>query len=259
MSDAVLLPVDAPRRFHFSWVPAVLFRPRQTFSKIAAQSSGVWLTPLLILTVTAVLQVLVAGSIKQSAALSGQVELPPEFQYYSPEQQAQFQQALAATSGPVFIYVFPALMATAKVWVGWLLVGGLIHLVLTLLGGRGDTDSAMNLVAWSSLPLAVRELVRCVAMFSSKHLIANPGLAGFAPAGTGDLSLYLSAFLSLIDLYIIWHIVLMIIGVRAGNGLTLAKATGGILVSILLVLLLQALLMYFMTRLGGLNIIRPFF
>jgi hypothetical protein len=259
MSETVLAPVESPRRFHFDWVPAVFFHPRQTFAKIASQTRGVWLTPILILSLTALLQVLVTGSIKQAAALSGEVSLPPNFQYYSPEQQAQFQQAMAATSGPVFLYVFPAIVALFRVWLGWLLVGGLLHLVLTMLGGRGDTGAAMNLVAWASLPLALRELVRAAAMYSSKQLISAPGISGFVTPDGGNLSLFLASLLALVDIYLVWHAILLIVGVRAGNGISSAKATGGVFITLLIVLTLQTLISYFTTKLGGLTIIRPFF
>ncbi|MGH2524117.1 MAG: hypothetical protein ACRDH2_16545, partial [Anaerolineales bacterium] len=72
-------------------------------------------------------------------------------------------------------------------------------------------------------------------------------------------SAFLAAFLGLIDIYLIWHIVLLVFGVRAGNGLATAKAAGGVLLAMLLVLLLQALPGFLFAQLSGLNIIRPFF
>lgn len=259
MTDVTLPPLESPRRLMFDWVSDVFFHPRQAFARIATQTSGVWLTPILILTLTALLSVAVAGPIKKDAAQSGQGALPPEFQYYTPEQQAQFQQAQASTSGPVFVYVFPAIAALGKVWIGWLLVGGLVHLVLTLIGGRGDTRAAMNIVAWAGLPLALRDLVRVAAMLSTHRLISSPGLSGFAPAGAGNLSLFLVSFLTLVDLYVLWHIVLLVLGVRAGSSLPRAKAVGGVLFAMLLVLSLQALVGFGVAKLGGLTIIRPFF
>jgi hypothetical protein len=223
------------------------------------QGRAVWLTPMLILTVTTLIRVLVAGSITQAAAQSGQVSLPPDFQYYSPQDQAQFMQAAQATQGPVFVYVFPAVTALLGVWVGWLLVGGLLHLVLTLLGGRGDTSTAMNLVAWASLPIAVRDVVRILSMLSTHQLIQNTGLRGFAPAGDGNLALFLASILALIDIYLIWHFLLLVIGVRSGDGFTRGKSIGGVLLTLLLVISLQVLLGFLSAKLGGLTIVRPFF
>jgi Yip1 domain len=257
-TEEVLPALEAPRRIHIDWLPDVFFHPRRAFDRIV-HTGGVWLTPILILSFTAVIAALVAGSIRQAVALSGQLNLPPDFQYYSPEQQAQYQQAMSATSSPVFLFVFPALVALSKVWIGWLLVGGLLHLVMTLLGGRGDTGAIMNLVAWAGLPFAVRDVVRIVALLSSKQLITSPGLSGFAPIGDGFGVLFLASLLGSVDIYLIWYFLLLVLGVRLGNGINRLKAVSGVFFVLILIFSVRAALVAFTSQLGGLTIIRPFF
>jgi len=259
MTETELAPTESAGRFQFKWAPEVLFRPRGAFAKIVAQPSGVWLTPLLILTVMALLRVWAAGYVNQNFAATGEVPLPPDFQYYTPEQQAQYMQAIQSTQGPVFVYVFPALSALLGTWLGWLLVGGLLHLVMTMLGGRGGTMGAMNLVAWAALPFAVRDLVRAAALLITRQPISNPGLAGFAPLEATGFIAYLSAWLQTIDLYLIWHMVLMVVGVRAASSLTVSKAISAVLVTVLIVLALLALIRFLSGQLGSLTVIRPFF
>jgi hypothetical protein len=261
MTEAAVSPIEPPRRFRFNWIPDVLLRPCQAFRTIAAQSTSVWLTPMLVLTLTGLIRVLLAGSIRQAAAASGNITLPPDFQWYSPEQQAQIMQAMQAMQGPVFTYVFPAIGALLGVWIGWLVLGGLLHLVLTLLGGRGETGAAMNIVAWASLPYAVRDLVRIGAMLLNRQVIQTPGLAGFAPlsqSGPSDLNLYLTALLGLVDIYLIWQVILLVIGVRAANGLAPSKSTAGVLAAVLIVLCLQALIIFLGARFGATSVLRPF-
>ncbi len=261
MTEAAVSPIESPRRLRFNWVPEVLLRPRQAFQTIAAHTGGVWLTPMLILTLTSLVRVLLAGSIRQAAAASGNVTLPPDFQWYSPEQQAQLMQAMQAMQGPVFTYVFPALGALLSVWLGWMIVGGLLHLVLTLLGGRGDTGSAMNVVAWASLPFALRDLVRSAVMLVERQLIQHPGLAGFAPHspdGSSGWFLFLASLMGLIDLYLIWHLILLVTGVRATNGLAPSKSAGGVLIVLLLALAVQALIIFLGARFGATSVLRPF-
>lgn len=253
------VPLKRPNGLPFHWVLPALLKPRQTFKEIAAQSRAVWLLPMLIYSLTSVAEVLASGWLKQMAALAGQITLPADFEYMTPEQQAQIMKAIEASSGPVFMYVFPVIAVLVKIWLGWLLVGGLIHLILTLLGGRGHTPSTMNIVAWASLPFAVRALVRAIALVSTRQLISSPGLAGFAPTDGLDASLYLIAFLSLIDIYVIWNIVLLVIGGREVSNLTAGKAWGGILVTILLLISVQALISFGLQKASGLTIIRPFF
>jgi hypothetical protein len=259
MNDTLLMPMEGRKRFHFDWVFPALFRPRPTFEKIAAQAGSVWLTPLLLLTLAAIALVLLSGPIKQQILMNTPPELPLDFQYYSPEMQAQFMQAQAATQSPVFIYVMPALASIFRVWAGWLLVGGLLHLVLTLLGGRGATSAAMNLVAWSSLPFALRDLVRIISLLVTKRLIEAAGISGFAPPGEGFFPPFLAAFLAQVDIYLIWHIILLAIGVQVASGLKTGKVVLAVSLVILLVVLVYAALNGLITSLGGMAIARPFF
>ncbi len=252
----IILP---PKRFHFEWLPKVFFHPRQAFKWVAEQSRPVWLTPMLILSITALALVLVTGYLKQQAAMMGELTLPPDFDYYTPEQQAQFFQAQQATQGPVFVYILPALAKLAGLWIGWLLVGGLLHLVITLLGGRGDTGGAMNIVAWSNLPFAIRDLVRVIAMLVTRRLIASPGISGLLTPGESTWSALLVSLMGLIDIYIIWHTILLSIGILSKSGLSKAKAIGGALITVVIILLLQSLPGLLGAGLGSLNIVRPFF
>jgi hypothetical protein len=252
------LPLDRPRRFHFDWVFPALFRPRATLARIAEYASDVWLTPILVLMLTALLRIGVAGPLEQLARQTGQ-NLPPAAQWWTPEQLQQYMEIQNATSGPVFIYVFPAIISVLGIWVGWLVLVGILHLVLTLTGGRGSTRVAMNTVAWASLPFAVRDLVQVGWMMTQQQLIAGAGLAGFAPNDGTAVSLALSAVLALVDIYIGWQIALLIFGVRAGNGLPLGKAISGVLITMFIWLALQALPGFLLAQFGGLQVVQPFF
>ena len=257
MTETTLNTSAPARRINLDWVPAAFFAPRQVFNKIAAQSRGVWLTPLLFMTLTAVILVIVSGPANLAAAQNG-ITLPADFQNYPPELQAQTMQAAQATQGPMFIYGFPAVLALGKVWAGWLLVGGLLHLVLTLFGGRGSAGLALNLVAWAALPFALRDIVRIIAVGSTQQLVNNPGLSGFAPLG-GRAALFLSKVMASLDIYLVWHILLLVLGVRLATGLSRGKVWGAVLFTILIGVGLQATLGFLASLLGGMSVTRPFF
>ena len=249
--------MNTPKRLRFDWVWGILFRPRKTFSEIVAQSGSSWQTPLLLLTVTALILVLVSGWLQgQSAAAP---ELSPDFQYLTPEQQTQMMQSLQMRQGPIFRFVFPALTSVLGVWIGWLLVGGLLHLLMTLFGGRGDTSSAMNLVAWANLPYAVRDIIQILAMLFTRKLIVSPGLSGFINTEAGGMTLVLAGLLALVDLYLVWRLLLLALGVKTATGLSFGKALISALIALLVVLLLQVGLSYLGAMLGNLSIIRMFF
>jgi Yip1 domain len=257
MADLVI--AQNHKRFNVSWVPEVFFRPRRAFQQIAGMTTAVWITPLLILSFFVMINVLISGRIKNQAAMSGEITYPPDFQYYTPEQQAQYTQAIQSTQGPVFVYVLPAITSLIGVWLSWLILGGVLHLIATLLGGRGNTAISMNIVAWASLPLALRSVVQIIYMLATKNLIVSQGLSGFSPTGDAGWMLFITQILKLIDIYIVWQLVLMILGVHIATGLSKFKSTGGVLLSIFLIILLKAGLYYLVGVLGNLTITRPFF
>jgi hypothetical protein len=258
MTEITAGSIERPRRLHLDWVLPLLRRPRAIFAQMAERAQSAWLTPLLILTLTGLVLIAAAGPIKTAAAQSGVIELPDEAQWWTPEQQAAFMQAQQATTGPVFIYVFPAILAVLGVWVGWLVVAGMLHLLMTLLGGRDTTAGALNIVAWASLPFALRDLVRIAFMLVTKQLVTAPGLAGFAPQGEGIANALLGQALRQVDVYGLWFVALLFIGVRASNGLSPRKAALGVGLTVLVALVLLVLPGVISSQLGGGPVIRPF-
>lgn len=244
MTDEALPPIEPPRRLHFGWLFPAIFQPPPTFNKIALYEHGAWLTPILLITVFALARVLVAGPLQLAALQSAGPVLPQGFENMPPEQQQQIldsqAQAQSLSNGPIFIYVFPAALALLGTWIGWLVTFGLLHLTLTLLGGRGSTRSTMNIVAWASLPYLIRDLVRIGYMVVAQKSIISPGLSGFAPTD-GILAPFIGALLGQIDLYLVWSILLIILGVTVSDKLSRVKALGGVLFTTLLLMVLQAL------------------
>ncbi len=183
MTSVLAQPIEIPSQRSRSWMMSIWLHPRFTFKQIVVQAKSVWLIPLLLFSIAVLGNVIVNGHLKQLAAQNGEVILPPDFQYYSPEQQQQLMTAIQATSGPAFLYILPVLGRIGTVWIIWLITGSLLHLIMTLSGGRGNTSRALDIVAWASVPLILREFIRAIAITIAKEPIQYPGLSGFAPAG----------------------------------------------------------------------------
>jgi hypothetical protein len=249
---------ERPRALHFEWVFPILYRPRRVLAQIAQKDNAVWLAPLLLLTVFALLMVFAGGPIRQAAAET-QVTLPPDYDYYPPEWQQQYQEGFAARQGFVFIYVYPALGVLAQIWIGWFLVGSLLHLGLTLAGSRNSNTAMLNLVAWVSLPFVFRYIVQAVYLFSSKKAVASPGLSGFIPVEATGFLLFIRSFLSLVDIYLIWYLVLLLIGVLIIAKVSRVKALIVTIVLSLIFLAIQALPGFLLVMFGGVQTSRPFF
>mgnify|MGYP001225683278 CR=1 FL=1 len=261
MNDLSLNSEELNGRWRFDWLLPALFQPRRTFARIAAAETAVWQTPILILILTGLIRTLVNGSVKAAAnlAAANSGAPPPGFEYYTPEQQAQLQQAMAATSGPVFTYLLPSVVAVIGIYLGWLILGWVIHLGLTLMGGRGSSRQALNIVAWTLLPFAIRDVVRIAAMWTTDQPLTALGLSGFAPVGEGTSTIYLTALLSFVDIYLLWHILLLLIGVRAAEPISRAKAWSVALFTVITFLLIRALPALIAAQFDGLTVVRPFF
>lgn len=244
---------------HFGWFLTTFIKPGKTMHEIASAEKGSWLLPLLLLTLLTLINIWTAGPLRQQAMLNNPGELPESFQYMSPEQQEQYMAAQASAAGPTQVYIFPGIGAVVGLWMSWFVLGGVLHLVLTLLGSRSTNTASFNLAAWASLPFAIRLIVQIVAMLTTHQLIKSPGLSGFiADDATGALAV-LRIMLSMVDVYLIWQIVLLWIGSASTAGLQRGKALGGILISVLLVLVMAALPGFLIAQVSGLNVSGPMF
>jgi hypothetical protein len=253
MTD-ISLERQSPRRFDVARILSVLTRPRSFFEHLAAESRATWLTPMLLLSVTALLVVIIAGYMKTRAAMMGEVQMPPDWQWWTPEMQENYARAQQATQGPTFMYIFPLVRAWSGLWVGWVLVGGLLHLASTLLGGRGSMQGALNIAAWASIPFAIRDVLKVIYMLVEGHAINSPGLSGFAMSAG-----FIPQLLARLDLFVFWYILLLVIGFSVADGLPRGKAVLGVAVVMVLLLAAQAGLATLMAGVGGQAVQRPFF
>lgn len=226
--------------FIFSWILPLFLKPKKTTAAIAAQEKNVWLTPLVIVSVLAIIAVLLSAPIRREAIQMG-ATLPPNFEYYSQEQQQQFYEAQATQTSPLFLYVFPILGGLLKLWISWFLLSVILYLVFTIFGSRASSLRSYNLVAWSSLPIALRYIVQILATLFTHTQIANPGLSGFISAEATGLGAYFRTLIGLIDVYFIFQIVLLFLGSIPLSGLAKTKAWVATGISVFILMLLQAI------------------
>jgi hypothetical protein len=115
----------------------------------------------------------------------------------------------------------------------WLIWTGALLLAVTFLGRNGATfGSLFAMVVWSWMPYVVRGILQSVFMFLSKQPIYNQGLSGFIidntpmtmmegfnrhaypmPPTMGKMAL--ASILSKADIFLLWQLVLVAMGVVA--------------------------------------------
>lgn len=249
-----LNPQKSASKFNFSRITAILFQPRRTFTEIAGETRSTWLTPLLTLSLSALVSVIVSGYLTSRAAMMGEIPLPPDWQYWTPDMQNNWMLGQQATQGPVFVYIIPFVSALLGLWLGWLILSGLLHLGSTLLGGRGSMQGALNVVGWAYLPFMARDLLRVVFMLLAGHAIVSPGLSGFVTN-----AVFFAQILARVDLFFLWSAILLVIGFGISDGLSNSKSMTAVIIILLMLLLAQAGLGALVSNFGGLASQNPLF
>lgn len=240
-----------PKKFQLRWFLPVLAKPKKTMAEIATAEHAIWLAPLLALMVTALILVLVSAPILGKAALSA---TPPDWlPYYGEETQQQYQDAVKMSASPVTTVLFPLLGKFLGIWVGWILLGSIFHMALTLNGSRTPNLTALNIVSWSSVPFIFRDLVQIVAILVTKQLILKPGLSGFFADGATGFAAFLAAMFAFIDLYLIWQFVLMGLAAMNISGIKSGKAWLAVLIAVIVFLVIKALPKLLMAQFSGLS------
>lgn len=257
-SDVELNLQNKKQNRHFDWLLSLLIKPRSTLHAINEQQKNVWLTPLLVISVLSILLVLVAAPIRRNTIQMG-LTTPPDFQYYSPEQQEQFYAAQATQTSPLFLYVFPVVFGLVSIWLSWFLLSSILHLVLTLTGSHAPSLRSYNLVGWAMLPLGVRSLVQIIGMLVMRSTINGAGLSGLLGSEVSGVAAYAAAFLGLVDIFFIWVCILLVVGVRDFSGLSKNKAVLATLGTILIFMLIFALPGFLKSILSNLSIGQYYF
>lgn len=86
-------PSQNEKSHFFKRIIGLLIRPRQFF----ALDPGSWRFPMLVLNLTLTLQTVVAGFLRAKAAALGEMPLPQDWQWWTPEMQNNYMQAQQAT------------------------------------------------------------------------------------------------------------------------------------------------------------------
>jgi hypothetical protein len=152
----------------------------------------------------------------------------------SEEERAQMERATSIVASPLITIVFPAFSGIVGRVVGWLAWSGALYLAGMALGGRSALGPVFRMVVWTWFPYALRSLLQTIYIPVSGQLILNPGLSGLVRQG-GSVSEMIAAppnlgqqilagILSRFDLFLVWHLALLVIGVHVTMRLSRRKA-----------------------------------
>jgi hypothetical protein len=231
----------------------MIVRPRSTLEYLSQHGGRTWWVPAILAVLLLLFSIIVAAPITarqaREAVQATQEQLRERLGTgVSAEQQAQIEQSMSVAASPLITVAFPAITGVIGRVVGWLVWAGALYLVAMALGGRSTFGQMFHIVVWTWLPYVLRSLIQTIYILATGQLIANPGLSALAgetrpvaemlsaPPGLGQT--LLKAFLSKLDLFLVWNLVLVVVGVAVVTHLPRRKA---VLVTLGVWLLLTAL------------------
>lgn len=251
------------KRFHFEFLLPFLFRPRATAQKIV-QKRATWLTPLLVISLLTILRVMMAAP-----AVVATPAMPdnsgPGFQVAPGGKGGQVPQGSDVlvsarlqkggggggggeeippdtSSSSRLGNILPALTTTLGIWAGWFLLSILLYVGMVVSGSNNSFTETLNLTAWASLPLALRQIAMLSATLAMPSLGDNPtGIAALVSSMSGPLGMFLTVFLKSVDVYLIWQTILIVVGLRQVSPLALPRIVGIVLGAMALFLILIAI------------------
>mgnify|MGYP005855340429 CR=1 FL=1 len=197
-----------------------LMKPYATFNRVREAGRGHWWMVFALAFVSLVLINLAAVPIQakvQQAVLEQQLaEMPVE-------QQAQAAQMQAILSSQAMLGAIGTATGAAGVVIGYALRALALFLLGLALGGRASFRQVWQMAVWTTLPNVLRNVVSAVAIFVTRGLPA-PGLSFmFTSAELAERSAAVKAVLRNLDIYTVWSLVLVAVGMIATSRVSRAK------------------------------------
>jgi hypothetical protein len=221
-SAAVAPPQEKPSN-PFSRIIGVLFSPGQTFADIARKPD--WVVPAFVIIVVFLVAAIATvprldfeGTIRQAMEAKGQTGP-------AAEQGLRFGMAMAKG----IQYTIPFLL------IGFIAVGALIYwLGVRLVGGEATYQQVFSVVLYGFMPQVIRQLVK-IPIVLSRHNINPRDAETLVRSGPAFLVSFkdhpmLWALLTRLDLFAIWSLILIVIGLAVASRMSKAKAAGVVIV-----------------------------
>ena len=202
---------------------SIIDRPATTMSYVGKKPGWAWITPaLLVLVGLAVFSVVAAPYTSELALRQAQQQMAS----LPPQQAEQAAAQVERFTSPPMVATFSIIGGLVALAVIWLLSAGVLYFLGLVAGGEANFAQSFAILVWSWLPYALRNLVMAAYVAYSGQLI-NQGLSFLVATGdqTKDAANWLYSLLSQIDLFYLWHLILVVVGLATVGRFSKAKAT----------------------------------
>jgi hypothetical protein len=209
----------------------VFFEPAKTFEDVAARP-GFWVPLILVIVVSLVYIVLFGQHVGWERMIRQQTMASPQAAQLPPDQLEQRIQ-IGAKFAPIITYV-AILVGVPLFWLIWSAV--LVGIVKGMMSAPVRLKQIFSILAYASLPGVIMALLSIAVMFMKppedfnlqNPLFFNPG----AMMDQATTSKFVYSLASSLDLFRLWTLVLIGIGLKAAGGKQLSM--GGAMTAVFL-------------------------
>jgi hypothetical protein len=202
----------------------ILIQPVKTLTYLRDQSQRTWLAPVILAVLLVIAQSLVTVPVANQAATAQMEEQLAQMQI---EEAAQIEGRMDRGARLPLLAGTMLVSGLIGLWMRWLFRSGAIHLFSLGLGGRNRFSQIFSMVVWTWVPLLMRSLLQTLSIAFSGTLPTHQGLAAYLaalgqplPAGTP----YALLSQTQLDLFALWNLMLLALGVLIITELSRAKA-----------------------------------
>jgi hypothetical protein len=192
----------------------VLMSPGDVFERIREKPT--WWVPFIILIIATIALTVMTAPIGKEIGLQ---QIEKKADQMTAEQLAQTKQMLDSP----FMTAFSMVAALITVLVSLFIQVGVIHFVLSAMGGNATMVAGLSVVLFANVPMTIRHFVEAGYAFKT-HELMKTGIAGMFP--DVDIMSPMAAFLGGVDIFAAWQYVLLAIGCSIVYKVSKGKAAG---------------------------------
>jgi hypothetical protein len=208
----------------FQALVGVITRPRATFGSMRDAERGHWWVVFLVALIALVLNTVATVPIQVEASQAAFEAQMSQMEGLDEAQMAQVEQTQAIMSSTAVLSAIGTVTGIIGLLIGYGIRAGVLFALGMVLGGQASFKQIWRMAVWTTLPMAVGTFVSAIAIVATGQLpaagltyaLTEPELAAASPL--------VIAILGRIDLYMIWSLVLIAIGIRATVRLSTAKS-----------------------------------
>lgn len=199
----------------------IIISPKEIFQKL--KERPYIFTPLVLILISLFLVGIVSSSITQETQIKNLEKQLEELEKQKDEEgiyldKEQIEQMIKFIQSPLGL-ILGGVGKTIGGVIILLISSFFFYLLASLFGGNARFKHSFSLVAYSYVPFIFRNVLQAIYMFSTKKMI-EPGLSFLVK----NDQIFFRGILSSIDIFVIWHLFLLVLGFGIVFGLSRKKS-----------------------------------